>query len=215
MPLVPVGTPTRQVADVTLRRQAPASTEAPAAVVPAAWLAGLEQAAGQRRSVRQFSNRAVSSPALLAAVDDGFRAEAALWPAERHGSVEFAVLVAAFAVDDMARGLHLVARPGTGLANAFLGQPDWLPDLRAEYAPAPAILLICGDVRATEPAHGGGYGSLLVRAASVGYAAWLSAIGSGMAGSVFGGALRPVTAAARGSHDRLRHLFTLVLGHEH
>jgi hypothetical protein len=175
----------------------------------------LEEAMPQRRSVRQFTDRSLDETALRRALDDGYRAEATLWPPSAHGHVEFVALIAAFAVDGMAAGLHLVAGPGSGRSDAYLGPRPWLPELRAEYAAAPAIVMICGDARAMEHGQGTGYGSLLTRAAGLGYAAWLSAVRAGLAGAVFGGARYPVTETVRRLDPGLRHLFTLVIGHEH
>jgi hypothetical protein len=164
--------------------------------------------------VRRFADRPLDATAVRQVIHDGFRAEAQLWPREAHGQVEFVALVAAFALDDMPGGLHAVRRPGSDRPDGHLGQPAWLPELRAEYAPAPAIVMICGDARAIEYGNSTGYGSLLLRAAGIGYAAWLSAVRAGLAGAVFGGACHPVTATVRQLDPGLRHLFTLVIGHE-
>ena len=183
--------------------------------MPESWLATLQDAMPHRRSVRQFVDRPLDATGLRQVLHDGYRAEALLWPPEAHGHVEFVALVAAFAVDGMAAGLHVVPGPGSDRSDAYLGQRAWLPELRAEYAPAPAIVMICGDAHAIEHGQGTGYGSLLLRAAGIGYVAWLSAIRAGSAGAAFGGARYPITATARQLDPGLRHLFTLVIGHEH
>ncbi|MCQ4042784.1 nitroreductase family protein [Streptantibioticus rubrisoli] len=219
MPLVPIGEPSRTIADALRqgRGPLPQPVRVPAgSPVPgsAEWSSELGDAVRQRRSVRQFAGRPVAPAALSAAIEDGYRAESTLWPARLHGTVDFTVLTAAFAVQGLATGLHHQAVPFVPQSEGPLGNPPWLADLRAEYAPAPAILLICGDISAAGR-DGGGYGTLLMRAASLGYAAWLSAVCAGLAGAVFGGAQRAVSAEASRLDHRFRHLFTLVLGYEH
>jgi len=214
MPLVELGAPAHEVADMIGQRRA-APVDSRSGQTSALSFAPLAEAMQHRRSVREFVDRPIDATALRTALHDGFRAEAALWTPRVHGHVEFVPLVAAFAVDGMPDGLHTVPPPDSHHLPAYLGRPEWLTELHAEYAAAPAIVMICGDASAIEHGQGTGYGSLLMRAAGIGYAAWLSAINAGLAGAVFGGARYPVTTTVQQLDSGLRQLFTLVIGHEH
>lgn len=211
MPLIPVTEPARQVAGLRQQAQIPATPTLGTAPAALAGLARLDTSLARRNSVRVFAAREVGAAALVAAIDDGYTVERELWPASRHGNAGLLALVAAFDVAGWATGLHRVL-PGSGGRGEYLGPQEWLPTLRQEYPAAPAVVLICGNIH-PEAEPGGGYRASLTRAGGLGYAVWLSAVAAGMAGSVFGGTMRPVTAAAHHLDDRLRHLFTVAIGY--
>jgi len=130
--------------------------------------------------------------------------------------------------DDLAALLRS-ARSADAAAWSAAGPPGWAPaarfvtaddppDLRStlfrQYAAAPAILLVGGDVAAAVDAMGlAGYRHALLRASGFGYAAWLAAVALGLDGCVFGRASARANAAVRewfgGTH---RHLFTVTIG---
>jgi hypothetical protein len=176
------------------------------------WLPGsIDATLARRRSVRKFRRDPVPESMVEAAVTAARDAEAATWPASSHGAFRFEILVAACAVEGVARGLHATSS-GAGLRP--LGTYDaCLRSLPALYADVPVLLLICGDLNGVCRAGGAsGYASMLTRAGTIGYAAWLWAVSAGLAGSVYAAASHEVTGAARELDPNLRHLFTLALG---
>jgi hypothetical protein len=135
--------------------------------------------------------------------------ESSTWPARTHGNAGLAFLLAAVRVSGLTPGLYAV---GPAAACRALTGARPLAGLRDKYADAPALLFVCGDLHygaGTVP----GYGSVLVRAGSLGYASWLAAIASGIAGTVFGGTCNEVSRAAQKADPRLSHLFTVALGY--
>jgi nitroreductase len=176
------------------------------------WLPGsVEETLLRRRSVREFSADPLPVSRVRAAIAAARDAEAAAWPARSHGAVTFEILVAAFRVDGLPRGLFAIRDS----CPAELAGPQsiWLDSLRGQYADAPALLLICADLNhACRVAGPAGYSSTLVRAGTIGYAAWLWAISAGLAGSVYGVASHEVTGAARRLDANYRHLFTVAFG---
>lgn len=140
----------------------------------------LHEAIGRRRSVRDFAPEPVSPET----VTELLRLAWAIYRA--HFTVDLHVLVA-------------------GLDPA----ESWLPDLRAAYAPAPAFLLICGDV-ASRPAA---WATGLSHAGAFGHALWLAATHLELGACAFGGTSGRITAVVQRRDPALRHLFTLALGH--
>jgi hypothetical protein len=176
------------------------------------WLPGsIEDTLARRRSVRAFGPDSVPSSLVRATVTAACEAEAATWPPRWHGAVTLAILVAAYRVDGMPRGLYATSTEPGG--PALSADDAWLEALPALYADAPALLLICGDLAgACREAGPAGYTSMLVRAGTIGYAAWLWALSAGLAGSVYAGPSHGVTHAAPQLDANLRHLFTVALG---
>lgn len=174
------------------------------------WLPGpVEHALLGRSSVREFSGEALPEEFVRAVVGAARRAEAATWPARSHGAAAFEILVAALNVDGLAMGLY----PAHGSIHLAGPACEWFGSLRRQYADAAVLLLICGDLnRACRAVGPAGYASTLVRAGTIGYAAWLWAVSAGVAASVYGGASHQVTLAARQLDVNLRHLFTVALG---
>jgi hypothetical protein len=178
-----------------------------------AWLPGpVQETLTRRRSVRAFEAEPLSSSCVRAAVAAARDAEAAVWPSASHGAAVFEILVASFDVAGLAAGLYTArGRPD---ADLVMVNQAGLGSLRAQYADAPVLLLICGDLNlACRVAGPAGYASMLVRAGTIGYGAWLWAVSTGLAGCVYGGASHGVSAAARRVNEDLWHLFTVALGH--
>jgi nitroreductase len=208
-------------------RQAPAGQDA-AAAGHHTWLPGsIDDTLARRHSVRAFTTDPLPRSTICAAATAARDAEAAAWPAGTHGAGAFQIIVAAFRVDGLAKGLHAIrtgpdATPlgpeigpeiGTEIGPEIDTDNGWLESLGKEYVDAPALLLICGDLNAACRDGGPtGYASMLVRAGTIGYAAWLWAVSAGLAGSVYGPACHRVTGAARQLDANLRHLFTVAIG---
>ncbi len=203
MPMITVAGPSEWLGEALAERRMPGHDSA-------GWLPGpVEGMLLRRSSVREFSADPLPAAHVRAAAAAGQDAEAATWPAGQHGPAAFAILIAAFHLDGLDRGLYPahgsqpLADPGSG----------WLDALRQQYADAPALLLICGDLnRACRSAGPAGYPSMLVRAGTIGYGAWLWALSAGLSASVYGSASHQVTGAARRLDVNLRHLFTVAVG---
>ena len=176
-----------------------------------AWLPGpIQDTLARRHSVRGFAAEPVPAATVRAATAAAHAAEAAIWPPGQHGRSGFRFLAAAFSVSGLATGLYACARPDGELHRVDFAGLDML---REQYAPAPVLLLVCGNLnQACRTAGASGYASMLVRAGTAGYGAWLWAIANGLAGTVFGGASHQVSGAARQVDADLCHLFTVAIG---
>ena len=199
MPLVPVDAPTRHVHDLGTVRTPGAGPAAPRTEHSTRVPTGLHEVLGQRRSLRRLSGSPVASGVLLSVLDEATATHRTLWPGAEHGTADLRFLVAAYHVENLAPGLYAGRRAICA---------PWLDCLTQTYVPAPALILVCGNVSAGTV----GYAAALVEAGALGYAVWLCALRAGLVGSVFGGATTEVTAAARMVDQRLRHLFTVAVG---
>jgi nitroreductase len=191
-------------------------TDAPVPAVPEdpGRIRPLEEVLRQRRSVRTFGADEVSQSDIGFIIRSGLAAERSLWTPGTHRGMDVTIATAAFGVGELGQGLYLPAAEAGTLFARVPGQ-EWLTGLQAQYAAAPALLLVCGNVPQACAATGvRGYPQLLVRAGSAGYGAWLAAVSIGLAGCAFGGSNYRVTSAvARHCGEPLRHLFTIAIGH--
>jgi hypothetical protein len=170
----------------------------------------IEDVLTQRRSVRAFASSAITRSDVLGAIGAARDAEEAVWPPGRHGDIGLRMLIAAFNVDGLAKGLYGTREVSTEPLSLDSAHVDIL---RKQYADAPVLILICADVnRACRDAGQAGYPAALIRAGTAGYAAWLWSISAGLAGSVYGGASQHASAAGRQGDANLRHLFTVAIG---
>lgn len=175
------------------------------------WLQGpVEDYLTQRRSVRVFAPSAIPRSHVLGAIAAARDAEAAVWPPDTHGAIALDILIAAFDIDGLARGLY-----ATGEVNTELLSSDsaCLDVLRKQYADAPALLLMCADLnQAFREAGPAGYPATLIRAGTAGYAAWLWSVSVGLVGCIHGSSSHDANGVARQWDVNLRHLFTVALG---
>lgn len=175
------------------------------------WLPGpIEHSLTRRRSVRVFAASALSRAHVLGAVAAAHEAEEAVWPPGQHGGVGLDVLIAAFNIEGMAKGLYAIYE-----ANAELLSEDsaCLGILRERYADAPVLMLVCADLNQTcRDAGPAGYQAALIRAGTLGYAAWLWSISMGLTGCVYGAASHHASGVGRTRNANLRHLFTVAIG---
>jgi nitroreductase len=212
MPLIPAGELHRTVlAGLRVREVRPdqAWHRRPATTWP---LASADDALARRRAVREFSDDAVASQDVATIVERAREAERVVWPADAHGMIRYTILVAAYRITGLAPGLYLTSGDSTTGAFSKLAADPWPDSLRLAYNNAAFLVLICADISAASQPGAPGYGPLLIRAGTLGYAAWLSAISLGLAGCVYAGPHHRVTEAVRRLDGRSNHVFTASLG---
>ena len=88
--------------------------------------------------------------------------------------------------------------------------------LQAEFAEAPAIVLITGNLAAACTRYGGwGHRQLLLRAGAAGHRLWLASVGIGLAGTTFAGFLpRAAQSIAWVNNSTNASLFAYSVGYE-
>lgn len=204
MPLISSTAPPEAVArQVRLRRPLPEAARSP--VPPGhAGRPGEIGDLGGRRSVRSFQPAKLHVTDLRDILDLAEDGQARQWGT---GHAALSVLIAAYGVDGLEHGLY---RHENNAESHHLGGPPWLDDLPARYTAAPALLLICGNVRRAGAAA---YGALMTHAGALGYAIWLAARARGMDCSVYGGASPEPAVTLRGLDPGSRHLFTVAVGY--
>jgi nitroreductase len=215
MPLISTGELPRSVlALLEARGSQPEQTCPPFAAT--AWpLEAPENVLARRRAVRQFTDDAVAPQDVETIVEHARQAERSVWPAEAHGVIGYTLVVAAFRITGLVPGLYLVSADPAAGSFSMLASGPWLDSLRAAYADAACLLLICADIAAACRPGAPGYGPLLIRAGTLGHGAWLSAISLGLAGCVYAGPHHRVTEAVRLVDARSNHIFTTSLGRAH
>ncbi|MFI7291852.1 nitroreductase family protein [Streptomyces anulatus] len=185
-----------------------------------------------RRSVRRFREDPVPDTDLATLLDLATSTDRQMWPHGTAATTPQAWLVSGVPGTSGARLRQYIPRRSPAgqttavepLAGEFTDHGDSLEPalLAARYAPAPVTILICAkitDDTETDPDTGSDdtgsdYGRALLRASAFGYNAWLSAVGAGLGGSVYGRSSPEVTRIVRrNTGTPARHLFTLVLGH--
>jgi hypothetical protein len=213
MPLLPEHAALRELC--TPPRQAPTPTGSPAAfrsesaplICP-----NLGRVLTDRRSVRQFANRPVPAALLAGACQTATLVSQAYWPTQVGGDVGLEIAIAAAQVQGLASGIHAFSPSAAGFE--YLGGSALIEELRHEYAPAPALFLVCGDLgRARGMSPASSYQNLLIRAAALGQAALLNAMAAGLRGCPFGRVMGQVSGVLSASREkRVHHLFTVAVG---
>jgi hypothetical protein len=217
MPVITGQNVTRQLSEALRQRESTLARPLNAPVTDlrehdrCTWLGEpIEDVLAERRSVRAFASLAITRADVLGAIGAARNAEEAVWPHSRHGDIGLVMLIAAFDVDGLAKGLYRTDEASTELPSL---DSAYLDILREQYADAPVLMLICADMnKACRDAGQAGYPAALTRAGTAGYAAWLWSISAGLAGSVYGGASQHASAAGRQWDANLRHLFTVAIG---
>ncbi|HEX6545260.1 MAG TPA: nitroreductase family protein [Bryobacteraceae bacterium] len=146
-----------------------------------------------RRAVRTYTRESIGLKSLSAMLKAAIEGDATDWPsAEYAAKVE--LLVVAWRVEGLPQGIyrylpasHSVAAIGPAPNQETSGK-DLV--LQTEFADAPAIVLVTGDLGAALTQHGAwGHRNLLVRAGAAGYRLWLASLATGLSGTVFAGLL--------------------------
>lgn len=160
----------------------------------------------------RFRDDPLSIGQIRATLTSAYADQQAHWPPAVHHDLGLSMLLAAFRVATLSPDVYPAGPPGTGRF-AAVPATGLLTALR-QHGNAPALLLVCGDLDAACRAGGeSGYGSLLVRAGAMAHAAWLAAVGAGLAGHTCGRATRLGCEAARQAFGTgSRHLVTVAIG---
>ncbi|MGE3508718.1 MAG: nitroreductase family protein [Vicinamibacterales bacterium] len=146
----------------------------------------------QRVSVRHFAREPVALDQIAAVLKAAAAGDAREWPLESARPLQLRLL--AWRVSGLPAGVYSYG--GERHVLRFDGPaPDPVVDgpdltLQPEFAEAPFILFITGNLAAALRAHGSaGYPQLLLRGGSAGQRAWLAAIGAALCGVTFAGFL--------------------------
>jgi hypothetical protein len=160
----------------------------------------------------RFRDDPLSLDQIRGTLTSAYADQQAHWPPAAHHDLGLAMLLVAFRVATLSPNVYAAGPPGTGMF-AAVPVSGLLTALR-QHDDAPALLLICGDLDAACRASGeSGYGSLLVRAGAMAHAAWLAAVGAGLAGHTCGRATRLGSeAAGQAFGSGSRHLVTVAIG---
>lgn len=190
-------------------------TRLPAPASPRARLADVLPG---RSSAHDYAPTALSGAQVSAVFAAADRMDARGWAAERAAGVDLELYCAAWRVSGVDTALYRYLPQRSALCRVAS-----LPDgpqaeelvLQREFAQAPALLVITGNLAAALTRHGShGHRLLLTRAGAAGHAAWLAALRLDLVGTVFAGLLPHVLrerAGADGYHRAA--LFAFAVGH--
>jgi hypothetical protein len=199
-------------------RRAPAGGPLTALPAPASPRAALADVLPGRTAVREYAQTPLTGPDLSAILAAADRMDASAWSGERAAGVDLEVYCAARRVTGVDPGFYRFLPQRSGLHRvASLPDGPAAEDLVAqrEFAQAPALLIIMGNLAAALARHGShGHRLLLSRAGAAGHAAWLTALRLHLVGTVFTGLLPHVVwerAGVDGYHRAA--LFAFAAGH--
>ena len=195
---------------------------APALLVPApagelalpAPLAGrvaLEPALAGRLSLRDFAPRPLALAEAATLLHAAAHEDAAGLGADEPALELFLV---AWRVDGLPTAVYRYGAHALSAVAALPADGDGLV-LQREFAQAPALVVVGGNLAAALQRHGShGHRLLLARAGAAGHAAWLAALSLDLVGSVFAGLLPTAFCELTGGDGYLRApLFAFAAGH--
>ncbi len=181
----------------------------------------LEEALLTRTSLRFFSEESVELAQLATILKTASAGDEQDWSQERAKGIALNLLVVAWRVHGLAPAVysyipesHELARTNT-VPDQYTEGKDLV--LQTEFADAPVIVLITGNLAAACMRHGAwGHRQLLLRAGAAGHRLWISSLGVGLVGTVFAGFL-PRAAQRVANVDGYRNagLFAYCTGHLH
>jgi nitroreductase family protein len=185
---------------------------------PAAPRAALHDVLPERTAIRDYDRTPLSGADLSALFAAADRMDTRGWAADRAAGVDLELYCAAWRVTGVDTGLYRY-RPGRSELCRVADLPDGREAeelvMQREFAEAPALLVITGNLAAAVARHGShGHRLLLTRAGAAGHAAWLAALRLGLVGTVFAGLLPSALrerAGADGYHRAA--LFAFAAGH--
>jgi hypothetical protein len=201
-----------------LRVPAPAGERLPLPA-PLADRVALEPALAGRLSVRFYDPRALGLAEAATLLHAAAGADVAgLGAGEEAAAVPLELFLAAWRVDGLATAVHHYDADAHALVTVGplpSGERGEDVVLQREFADAPALLLVGGNLAAATHRHGShGHRLLLTRAGAAAHAAWLAALALELTGSVFAGLLPTAFCELTGGDGYLRApLFAFAAGH--
>ncbi len=188
---------------------------------PLASSRSLEAVMAERTSLRFYSEEFVDLAQIATILSVASAGDEQDWSQEIAAGVTLNLLVVAWRVHDLAPAIyryvavdHTLEYVGTAPNQQTEGKELVL---QTEFADAPVIVLITGNLAAACTRHGSwGHRQLLLRAGAAGHRLWLSSLGVGLVGTVFAGFL-PRAAHRVVGVDGYRNagLFAYATGHLH
>lgn len=152
----------------------------------------LETALRWRTAVRHYARSALALDDIAALVTAATDADRRGWPAE-HAAVPLDILVASWRVVGAPPALARYdarAHALVTLGELPVGEAAEDLVLQREFAHAPAVALVTGDLRTAIARRGAhGHRLLLLRAGAASHAMWLAALRRDLVGSIFAGLL--------------------------
>ncbi len=151
-----------------------------------------------RKSIRQYTPEPVSLEQMSTMLNCAYEADRTHWPTEHVAGLSLTFLILAFRVAGLERGVYTYepqrhgvyfskAAPSSKNASALFVQ--------SEFADAPLVLWIAGNLGAAVARNGGfGHRQLLLRAGAAAHRLWMAAMATGLSGCIVAGV---VPGAAR------------------
>jgi SagB-type dehydrogenase family enzyme len=148
-------------------------------------------ALARRKSVRDYDENPIRAQVIATALHSAHSMDAAEWPDEHRHSLRLTYLLLARNVEGINKGVYEYDPYKHGLTQvrASLSREQTVELLvQSEYADAPALVWIAGNLAAACARHGAwGHRQLLLRAGAAGHRLWMSVLGLGLSGSIFAG----------------------------
>lgn len=181
----------------------------------------LEDVMAERTSLRFYAEQPIELAQVATILKVASAGDEQDWSQEIAAGVTLHLLVVAWRVQDLAPAVYRYVAGDhvleyVGLAPNQQTEGTGLV-LQTEFADAPVIVLITGNLAGACERHGAwGHRQLLLRAGSAGHRLWLSSLGVGLVGTVFAGFL-PRAAHRVVGVDGYRNagLFAYAAGHLH
>jgi nitroreductase len=174
-------------------RPAPPGDEGVRLPAPAPAREGLEESLRRRTAIRAYTRQPVELAQLSAMLTAAEEQDRRNWSSERAAGVELRLVCASWRVAGLDTGLYGFdggTRSLVRLAALPTGTAAEDIVLQREFAAAPALVLVLGNLAEAVRRHGShGHRLLLTRAGAAAHAAWLAALSVGLDGTVFAGLL--------------------------
>lgn len=177
-----------------LRTHAPANRQMIALPAPLRQSQPLAESLLARTSIRFYDKQAVGLEQVATILHTASSGDRRDWRAESEAGVDLQMLLVAWRVVDLAPAVYRYEPVEHALS--FVGPaPDQQTEgtdlvLQTEFADAPIIVFLTGNLAAASARHGAwGHRQLLLRAGSAGHRLWLASLGVGLVGTVFAGFL--------------------------
>ena len=147
-----------------------------------------------RTSLRFYSEQTLSAEQVATMLYSASLGDRQDWPEEIEAGLDLRLLLVAWRVEGIAPAVYQYELEQHTLV-AVGPAPDQKTEgtnivLQTEFADAPVIVIITGNLAAASRRHGPwGHRQLLLRAGSAGHRLWFASLGVGLVGTVFAGFL--------------------------